>query len=356
MCRQFIVLCRKLDLLPRRWWPSTAASSRPSTIATNFTAAKLKRRLAQIDESIAGYLAALDHADRAEPEVAPLKKGHLQGKIAALKEQMRALKAIETQMQTDGQAQVSLTDPDARSMKNRDGGIVGYNVQAAVDAEHHLIVAHEVVTEGVDRDQLTPMAEQAREATGIDALTVVADRGYFKSEQIRQCDEAGITPIVPKPLTSRQRSGRGPLRQRDFIYIARDDEYRCPAGERAIRRFTTVENGLTIHKYWTSACPGCALKARCTTGEYRRIARWEHEAVLEAMQARLDRQPELMRRRRCTVEHPFGTIKQWMGWTHFLTRTLARVRTEMSLHVLAYNLKRVMRILGIGPLLRALQA
>ena len=268
---------------------------------------------------------------------------------------LRENAAIETQMQTGGQAQVSLTDPDARSMKNRDGGIVGYNVQAAVDAEHHLIVAHEVVTDGVDRDQLAPMAEQARAATGLDALTVVADRGYFKSEPIRQCAEVGITPIVPKPLTSNA-GAEGRFDKRDFIYIARDDEYRCPAGKRAIHRFTTVENGLTLHKYWSSACPRCPLKAQCTTGDYRRIARWEHEAVLEAMQARLDRQPELMRRRRCTVEHPFGTIKHWMGATHFLMRTLAHVRTEMSLHVLAYNLKRVMRILGIAPLLRALQA
>ena len=242
VCRQFIVLCRKLDLFTQALVAIDGSKFKAvNNRDKNFTAAKLKRRMAQIDESIAGYLAALDSADRAEPEVAPLKKGHLQGKIAALKEQMRALKAIETQMQTDGQAQVSLTDPDARSMKNRDGGIVGYNVQAAVDAEHHLIVAHEVVTDGVDRDLLTPMAERAREATGNDALTVVADRGYFKSEQIRHCDEAGITPIVPKPLTSNA-GAEGRFDKRDFIYIARDDEYRCPAGERAISRFTTVES------------------------------------------------------------------------------------------------------------------
>jgi transposase len=329
VCRQFIVLCRRLDLFTQALVAIDGSKFKAvNNRDKNFTAAKLKRRLAEIDASIAGYLAALDSADRAEPEVAPLKKGHLQGKIAALKEQMRALQAVETQMHTDGQAQVSLTDPDARSMKNRDGGI--------------------------DRDQLAPMAEQARQATGKDELTVVADRGYFKSEPIRQCAEVGITPIVPKPLTSNA-GAEGRFDKRDFIYIARDDEYRCPAGERAIFRFATIENGLTLRKYWSSACPRCPLKAQCTTSNYRRIARWEHEAVLEAMQVRLDRQPELMRLRRCTVEHPFGTIKHWMGWTHFLMRTLAHVRTEMSLHVLAYNLKRVMRILGIAPLLRALQ-
>jgi len=287
--------------------------------------------------------------------VAQLKKGHLREKIAALKEQMQRLKAIEAQMHAAPDQQVSLTDPDARSMKSRDGGIVGYNVQTAVEAKHHLIVAHEVITEGVDRDQLASMAERAREATGIDELTVVADRGYFKGEQILQCEQAGITPILPKPLTSNNKAD-GRFDKQDFIYIASDDEYRCPAGQRAIKRFTTIEHGMTLHKYWSSACPRCALKAQCTTSDYRRITRWEHEAVLEAMQQRLDRQPEMMRVRRQTIEHPFGTIKYWMGWTHFLTKTLARVRTEMSLHVLAYNLKRVMRILGIGAMMRAMRA
>jgi len=297
----------------------------------------------------------MDTADGDEPEVAELKKGRRQEKIAALKEQMQQLKIYEAQMLASPDQQLSLTDPDARSMKNRDGGIVGYNVQTAVDTKNHLIVAHEVVTAGIDREQLTPMAEQARAATGIEALTVVADRGYFKGDQVRQCDQAGITPIVPKTLTSNSLAD-GRFDKQDFIYIASDDEYRCPAGQRAIRRFTTVEAGMTLDVYWSSACPQCPIKARCTTSDYRRIRRWKHEAVLEAMQQRLDRQPEMMRVRRQTVEHPFGTIKHWMGWTHFLTKTLACVRTEMSLHVLAYNLKRVMRILGTGEMMRAMRA
>jgi len=356
VCRQFIVLCRRLHLFTQALVAIDGSKFKAvNNRDRNFTAAKLQRRLAQIDESIARYLAAMDSADRAEPEVAELKKGRLQDKIAALKQQMQQLKAIESHMRASAEAQVSLTDPDARSMKTREGGIVGYNVQAAVDAQHHLIVAHEVITEGVDRDQLAPMAQRARAATGIEALTVVADRGYFKGEQIRQCAAAGITPIVPKPLTSNSLAA-GRFDKQDFIYIAADDEYRCPANERALKRFTTVEAGMTLDVYWSSACPRCSLKARCTTSDYRRIRRWQHEAVLEAMQARLDRQPQMMRVRRHTVEHPFGTIKHWMGWTHFLTRTLARVRTEMSLHVLAYNLKRVMRILGIGELMRLMRA
>jgi transposase len=356
VCRQFIVLCRQLDLFTQAIVAIDGSKFKAvNNRDKNFTPAKMQRRMAQIEESIERYLAAMDTADRAEPEVAELKKGRLQDKIAALKEQLQRLKALEVQMLASPDQQLSLTDPDARSMKSRDGGIVGYNVQAAVDAKNHLIVAHEVITAGIDRDQLTPMAEQAREATGVDELTVVADRGYFKGDQILQCDQAGITPLVPKSLTSNSLAD-GRFDKQDFVYIAEDDEYRCPAGQRAIKRFTTIEHGMTLNKYWSSACPRCPLKARCTTSDYRRITRWEHEAVLEAMQLRLDRQPEMMRVRRQTVEHPFGTIKYWMGWTHFLMKTLARVRTEMSLHVLAYNLKRVMRILGVAEMMRAMSA
>jgi transposase len=356
VCRQFIVLCRKLDLFSQAIVAIDGSKFKAvNNRDKNFTSAKMKRRMAQIEQSIERYLTAMDTADRAEPEVAQRKKGRLQDKIAALKEQMRQLKVLEVQMLASPDQQLSLTDPDARSMKSRDGGIVGYNVQVAVDAQHHLIVAHEVITEGVDRDQLAPMAEQAREATGIEDLTVVADRGYFKGDQILKCDQAAITPIVPKTLTSNSLAD-GRFDKQDFIYIASDDQYRCPAGQRAIKRFTTIEAGMTLDVYWSSACPRCPIKARCTTTQYRRIRRWKHEAVLEAMQERLDRQPEMMRVRRQTVEHPFGTIKHWMGWTHFLTKTLARVRTEMSLHILAYNLKRVMNILGIGAMIRAMTA
>jgi transposase len=352
VCRQFIVLCRGLGLFSEAMVAIDGSKFKAvNNRDKNFTNAKMKRRLEQIEESIARYLSAMDTADRNEPEVAQLKKDRLQEKISALKQQMQELKVLEGQMLASPDQQLSLTDPDARSMKNREGGIVGYNVQTAVDTKHHLIVAHEVITEGVDRDQLTSMAQKAREATGMEALTVVADRGYFKGEQILQCEQAGITPIIPKTLTSNSLA-EGRFDKQDFIYLRADDQYRCPAGERAIYRFTTVESGMTLDVYWSSACPRCPIKAKCTTTDYRRIRRWKHEAVLEAMQQRLDRQPELMRVRRQTVEHPFGTLKHWMGWTHFLTKTLARVRTEMSLHVLAYNLKRVIRILGIEELLR----
>ena len=355
VCRQFIVLCRELNLFSQALVAIDGSKFKAvNNRDKNFTAAKMKRRMAAINESIERYLTSMDTADRAEPELAALKKGRLQDKIDALKQQMEQLKQIEVQMNASPDNQVSLSDPDARSMKNREGGIVGYNVQTAVDAQHHLIVAHEVTNEGVDRDQLAAMAEKAKAALGASELTVVADRGYFKSEQILECTSSGISPLVPKSITSNNRA-EGRFDKQDFIYVAADDEYRCPAGQRAIWRFTTLEANLRVHKYWTSACPRCPIKAQCTTGEYRRITRWEHEAVLEAMQERLDRKPDSMRVRRQTVEHPFGTLKMWMGATHFLTKTLPRVRTEMSLHVLAYNLKRVMQILGIGEMLRVLR-
>ncbi len=215
--------------------------------------------------------------------------------------------------------------------------------------------AHEVTNVGTDRAQLCSMAKRTKAALGTDALDVVADRGYFKSEEILACDEAGITVTLPKPLTSGIKA-TGRFGKQDFRYVAENDVYICPAGERLTYHFTNEEKGLTLRRYWTTACQGCAIKDRCTTGKERRITRWEHEHLLEAVQRRLDEHPEKMRQRRETVEHPFGTIKSWMGSTHFQMRTLKRVATEMALHVLAYNLKRVMSILGIEPLIAAIRA
>jgi len=323
----------------------------------NFTERKLKARMQQLEESVARYLADLDRADRDPTAVTDARVEHLQHKVEAVKAQMQRLTQIGEQLAGAPDGQVSLTDPDARSMatSGRGTGIVGYNVQTAVDAKNHLIVAHEVTNVGHDRTQLSSMAKQTREAVGGDKLTAVADRGYFKGEEILECERAGITALVSKPQTSNNQA-KGQFDKRDFRYIPADDEYECPAGQRAIWRFTTVENGQTLHKYWSSACPRCPIKAQCTTGEYRRVARWEHEHVLDAMQARLNQMPQASRLRRQTVEHPFGTLKAWMGATHFLTKTLPRVSTEMSLHVLAYNLKRAMQVIGIVPLMNAMRA
>jgi hypothetical protein len=198
------------------------------------------------------------------------------------------------------------------------------------------------------------MSKLACAAMGKKSLTALADRGYYSGEEILRCSQAGITPLVPKSLTSGGKAD-GRFDKRDFVYNARRDEYRCPANERAIWRFTSVEHGMTLHRYWPSACPRCPIKSQCTPSDYRRITRWEHEEVLERMQRRLERTPQASRLRRQTVEHPFATLKAWMGATHFLTKTLPRVRTEMSLHVLAYNMKRAMNILGTPLLLQAIR-
>ena len=351
VCRQFVVLCQQLGLFTDALVAIDGSKFKAvNNRDRNFTTAKLQRRMEEIESSINRYLTDLDTADRQEPVAAKAKTERLQDKITALKEQMKELKAIEVQLNETPDKQISLTDPDARSMKTRGTGIVGYNVQTAVDAKHHLIVAHEVTNVGIDRDALTSMAKQARTAIEVEDITVIADRGYFKGEEILACHEAGITAIVPKTETSTAKAN-GRFDKADFIYDAAKNEYRCPAGETLIWRYACVEMGLTQHRYWSSHCQACAMKAKCTPSKQRRVSRWEHQDVLEAMQTRLDNAPDSMRIRRQTVEHPFGTIKLWMGSAHFLTRTLKKVSTEMSLHVLAYNLKRVIKILGTGTLM-----
>jgi transposase len=357
VCRQFIVLCRELGLIAG----GTVAvdGSRFKAVNTrdrNYTPGAVRRRIEQIEASIERYLEMLDTADRQEDDLAELRTTRITERLGKLRERMRELQTMEQAVEVAPDKQISLTDPDARAMAThgKGTGMVGYNVQAAVDTTHHLIVAHEVTNIGHDRTQLANMGEQAREATGTTDLTVLADRGYFSGEEVRACEELGITPICPKPLTSTAKAD-GRWGKQDFRYDPRTDTYRCPASEVLTRRFTSVESGLTTHTYWADACATCTLKAKCTTGKERRIKRWEHEHVVEAMQARLERMPHAMRVRRRTVEHVFGTIKDWMGRSHFKTRGKERVATEMSLHVLAYNMKRAIAVLGTDGLIAAMQ-
>ncbi len=358
VCREFIVLCRRWGLFTE----ATVAIDGSKFKAVNhrdrnFTPGKMKTRMALIEQSIAEYLQQLDRMDRKETPSSPRSATRLKERIATLKDEMHRLEGLKAQMEASPDGQVSLTDPDARSMvsQGKGTGIVGYNVQTAVETKHHLIVAHEVTNVGSDRHQLKKMAEAAREALGTTELTAITDRGYYSGEEIKACEDADIVPLVPKIFTSGAKA-EGRYDKSDFAYDAKRDAYRCPAGEWAVRRFLSVEKGMNIYKYWASACPRCALRSKCTTSDYRRIGRWEHEAVLDRMQARLDQDPTRMQVRRQTAEHPFGTIKAWMGATHFLSRRLPRVSAEMGLHVLAYNLKRVMRIMGTGPLIEALRA
>jgi transposase len=356
VCRQFVVMCQQLGLFSDALVAIDGSKFKAvNNRDRNFTSAKLQRRMEEIESSINRYLVDLDTADRQEPAVAKIKRERLEDKIAALKIQMQVLKEVEVVLNETPDKQLSLTDPDARSMKTRGNGIVGYNVQTAVDAKHHLIVTHEVTNIGSDREQLTLMAKQAREAMGTQELTAIADRGYFNSEEILASHEAGINVMVPKSVTS-SATAHGRFGKADFIYDAELNEYRCPAGDHLKWRFASTEHGMKIHRYWSSNCQSCAMKDKCTPSEQRRVSRWEHEEILDAMQTRLDQTPDAMRIRRQTVEHPYGTIKSWMGSEHFLTKTLDRVSTEMSLHVLAYNLKRMMKILGSAALMEAIVA
>ncbi len=359
VCREFIVMCRDLKLFSEAIVAIDGSKFKAvNNRDKNFTDRKLKARMQQLDESIARYLTELDRADREPALETEARFEHIKQKVETFKKQMRELKQIGKQMARAPDGQISLTDPDARSMatSGRGTGMVGYNVQTAVDTKHHIIVAHEVTNEGHDRDQLSSMAHQARDAIGEDTLTVFADRGYYKGEEILDCERAGIRTLIPKPQTSGNKAV-GLFDKADFRYIPSQNEYRCPAGQRAIWRFASVERGgMVLHKYWSSACPRCPIRSQRTTSVYTRIARWEHENVLDAMQRRLNRTPRASRIRRQTAEHPFGTLKAWMGATHFLTKTLPRVSTEMSLHVLAYNLKRAMQIIGVAPLMAVTRA
>src|SRR5712664_4250188 len=358
VCGQFVELCRRLKLFTRAVVAIDGSKFKAGNNRDkNYTVAKVSGRMEQVDASIARYLRALDRADREESDVAEAKSVRLKEKIASLRRQMQALKAMEQTVQDAPDQQVSLTDPDARSMATSGKGTatVGYNVQIAVDAEHHLIVAHEVTNQGYDRHQLAPMAFKAQQAAGCEQITALADRGYFCGDQVLSCEGTGVAPVVPKTLTS-SGTKRGFFTRQDFIYDAEHDHYTCPAGAKLTKANRRADHTEDFDFYrHLSACFTCPLRPRRTPTKLRRIKRWENEDVLDRMQDRLDRMPEAMGVRRQTVEHPFGTLKAWMGATHFLTRTLDKVRTEMSLHVLAYNLKRMIRIFGVGPLMAAIR-
>ena len=358
VCARFVELCREMGLLATASVAIDGSKFKAvNNRDKNFTRAKVERRRAQLEESVARYLSQLDTADRQPPsETLAAKTTRLKEKLARLKEEMARLKGLEARMLAAPDQQISLTDPDSRSMatSGRGSGVVGYNVQVAVDTEHHLIITHEVTNVGSDRAQLARIAQATKAALQTDTLEAVADRGYFSGEEILACDQAGITVTLPKPMTSGMEA-KGRFGKQDFVYLPEEDVYRCPAGERLKYYYTNVENGLRLRRYWTNACRTCALKSRCTTAVQRRITRWEHEHVIEAVQKRLDENPQAMRTRRETVEHPFGTIKARMGATHFLMKTLPRVASEMALHVLAYNLTRVMNIIGVQPLLAAMR-
>lgn len=360
VCREFIELCRRLDLFSQAIVAIDGSKFKAvNSRDRNDTRSSIKRRIAQMEEHIDRYLSMLDEADQAEPDACDTTVPELEAKITSMKVEMQRLKKREREILAHPDKQISETDPDARLM--RKSGIVaqvGYNVQTAVDTQHKLIVAHDVTNAPVDRDQLLPTAKLAQQALKQKSLKVLADRGYYKGEAIQACQQSGIEALVPKPLTS-QSKAKGLFGKQDFHYDTEYDHYHCPAGEVLTRRETYLHKGIrqTTYQASTPICRGCHLKPRCFTGKTRRaVRRSEHDDLLDAMAERLKKAPEAMPIRAATVEHPFGTIKSWMGTSHFLTRRLKNVRTEMSLHVLAYNMKRMITIVGTKPLMEAMRA
>lgn len=362
VCQQFVALCRDLDLLDASIVAIDGSKFKAvNAKARNYTREKLRRRLGEIDVEISRYLAELDRADDVlaktgmvmpEARIARTIK-----KLAHYKKESDTLRAVEKRMDATGETQVSLTDPDCRSMAttSKQPRVVGYNVQSVVETKHHLIVAHEVTNHGYDRDALSMMARAAKDVMTSETIEAIADKGYYSGEEIVAAEQAGVAVTVPKPNTSNA-AASGRFDKADFVYVAGEDIYVCPAGERLTYRMTSQHDGKMVRLYWTGVCEACPIKSKCTTGKERRVRRWEHEAILERVQERLDDDPTKIPLRSKTVEHPFGTIKGWMGATHFKTRTMPRVATEMALHVLAYNLTRVLAIIGVPGLVKAMRA
>jgi transposase len=362
VCQQFVVLCRNMDLLNGDVVAIDGSRFKAlNAKAKNYTRGKLRQKLGEIDKAIERYLGELDRADEVfEQTGTVLPEARMERtlrKLEHLQKEAGRYRSIEQRMDEKGETQVSLSDPDARSMATtaRMPRIVGYNVQTAVEADNHIIVAHEVTMLGFDRDALSMMAVAARDAMTTDQLTAIADKGYYKGEEIVASEEAGISVVVPKPMTSNA-AARGQFDKADFSYDSDKDVYVCPAGEKLTNRFTSQQDGKMIKSYASGACAGCVIKAKCTTSKDRRVRRWEKEDVLDRVQERLDKDPTQLAVRSMTVEHPYGTIKSWMGATHFKMRTLKKVATEMSLHVLAYNMTRVINMMGIPAMIAAMKA
>ncbi len=354
VCREFTRLCKELEL----FGGELVAIDGSKFLAVNsrqrnYTPEKLRRALKEIDEKITRYLAELDEQDAQEQTVTLVAADELRTQIARLRVRQEHYQSVQAQLERSGQPQLSLTDPDSRSMPAGQGTVVGYNVQTAVDSKHKLIVAHEVTNTVTDQDQLAPMAQQAKQALGVETLAATTDKGYYDGEQVQQCLAQGVTPYIPKPHTSVNQQ-RGLYTKDDFTFDRQRDLYRCPAGAELTFRFATVESGRATRYYATPACRTCAVRARCTQNKGgRRITRWTHEHLLDDMAERVKAHPEIVAQRKALSEHPFGTIKRAMGQGYFLMKGLLKVRAEMSLTVLAYNLKRVLNILGVPKLIAA---
>lgn len=352
--RQFTVLCQGLDLFGGELVAIDGSKFKAvNSTQRNFSRGKLEKKIQEMDEKIEGYLEEMDRADQDEEAPKAVSAEELKGKIETLKGRKGRYGEWLRALERSGESQISLTDPESRLMPKTPRGDVSYNVQVAVDSQHHLMVEQEVTNAVIDSSQLFAMAKRAKEILGTERLNVVADMGYYHGDEVKACEEEGIAPSIPKPNTSAN-TALGLFGKERFVYDAEQDCYRCPAGETLKYHFQTEELGRQIRYYWTTACSRCQIKSRCTRNkEYRRITRWVHEELLERMEERVKANGELVKRRKQIVEHPFGTIKFWNDQRHFLMRGLENVRGEFSLSALAYNIKRAITLVGVSGLVAA---
>jgi transposase len=357
--REFILLCRKLELFGGELVAIDSTKIKAQNAkGRNYSEAKLKALLVEIENKVSAYLEELDQSD-AQEEASSADSGQrlsveeLKEKIAQLKERKKELQSLAQDLEKSGARQVSLTDPDSRAMSMGRGSTVGYNVQTAVDAKHSLIVDTQVTNTTSDLGALGIMAIKTQEALEAKNLSVVADKGYYNGKEVLACDSIGVTAYVAKPLTSAN-TARGLYGKESFKYDAKNNCYICPAQKKLTYRFATNEKGRAIYYYRASECKSCLLKAKCTRNkENRTITRLAAEEVQEKMAERVAANPQIMRRRKAIIEHCFGTIKRSLGYDYFLCRGMRQVATEVNLTVLAYNLTRVMNLIGVPKLVEA---
>ena len=352
--RQFTVLCQGLDLFGGELVAIDGSKFKAvNSTDRTFSRAKLEKKLQEIDEKIEGYLQEMDRADQEEGDLPGVSVEGLKDTIEKLTARKGRYEEWLRELERSGESQISLTDPESRLMPKTPRGDVSYNVQVAVDGKHHLMVEQDVTNAVIDSSQLFAMAKRAKDILGTEQLSVVADMGYYHGDEIKACEETGITAYIQKPNTSAN-TKLGLFGKEQFVYDAAQDCYRCPAGEQLRYHFETEELGRRIRYYWTTACSRCQMKPRCTRNkEYRRITRWVHEDLLERMEERVKANGEVVKQRKQMVEHPFGTIKFWNDQRHFLMRGLEKVRAEFSLSALAYNMKRAINIVGVRGLVAA---
>lgn len=355
VCREFTLWCKRLELFGGELVAIDGSKFQAvNSPKRNFTTKKLKRMIEEIEAKIEQYLKELDGQDKQEVGQSALSAEELKEKIDRYKQRRGQYEQLKRDLEQSGESQVSLTDPQSRSMRVGHGVEVSYNVQIVVDHKHKLVVEHEVVNEVTDQGQLSTMAKKAKETLGVESLEVVTDRGYYNGEEVKACEESGITAYVPKPNSSSNLK-RGLFTKENFIYEPEKDCYRCPAGKELNYRYQTVEQGRTMRSYEISGCKSCELRSKCSINKkgIRCIKRWVDEAILEAMARRVAEHPEKVELRKCLAEHPFGTIKRVMNQGYFLMRGLTKVGAETSLTILAYNLKRVINILGVKTMIEA---